>query len=75
MATIHTNKTLNPGDGLEIWNKKKHTGTGISKVYPAGQQFTVRVEDWVDEKSPVYLSKNNTLLKCLRRPMKKLKEK
>lgn len=75
MATIHTNKTLNPGDGLEIWNKKKHTGTGISKVYPAGQQFTVRVEDWVDEKSPVYLSKNNTLLKVLKKTYEKAQRK
>ena len=75
MATIHTNKTLNPGDGLEIWNKKKHTGTGISKVYPAGQQFTVRIDDWVDEKSPVYLSKNNTLLKVLRKTYEKAQRK
>ena len=71
MATIYTDKTLNPGDGLEIWNKKKHTGTGISKVYPGGQTFTVRVEDWVDEKSPVYLSKNNTLLKELKKTYEK----
>lgn len=75
MATIHTNKTLNPGDGLEIWNKKKHTGTGISKVYPAGEQFTIRIDDWVDEKSPVYLSKNNTLLKVLRKTYEKAQRK
>lgn len=75
MATIHTNKTLNPGDGLEIWNKKKHTGTGISKVYPAGQKFTVRVEDWVDENAPVYLSKNNTLLKVLKKTYEKAQRK
>lgn len=75
MATIYTDKTLNPGDGLEIWNKKKHTGTGISKVYPGGQTFTVRVEDWVDEKSPVYLSKNNTLLKELKKTYEKAQRK
>ncbi|WP_053985189.1 U32 family peptidase [Niameybacter massiliensis] len=75
LATIYTEKTLNPGDGLEIWNKKKHTGTGISKVYPGGQTFTVRVEDWVDEKSPVYLSKNNTLLKALRKTYEKAQRK
>ncbi|MEG0950889.1 MAG: DUF3656 domain-containing protein [Niameybacter sp.] len=75
LATIYTDKTLNPGDGLEIWNKKKHAGTGISKVYPAGQTFTVRVEDWVDEKSPVYLSKNNTLLKVLRKSYEKSQRK
>lgn len=75
MATIYTDKTLNPGDGLEIWNKKKHTGTGISKVYPAGQTFTVRVEDWVDDKSPVYLSKNNTLLKTLKKTYEKAQRK
>lgn len=75
LATIYTRKTLNPGDGLEIWNKKKHTGTGISKVYEAGETFTVRVEDWVDEKSPVYLSKNNTLLKALRKTYEKAERK
>nr|WP_307990123.1 DUF3656 domain-containing protein [uncultured Niameybacter sp.] len=75
LATIYTRKTLNPGDGLEIWNKKKHTGTGISKVYEAGETFTVRVEDWVDEKSPVYLSKNNTLLKTLRKTYEKAERK
>lgn len=71
LATFYTNRKLNPGDGLEIWNKKKHTGTGISKHYEKDQQFTVQVEGWVDEGSPVYLSKNHELLKQLKKTYEK----
>ncbi len=75
LATFYTNKTLNPGDGLEIWNQKKHTGTGISKVYEAGTHFTLPVEGWVDEGAPVYLSKNHELLKTMKKTYEKAQRK
>ncbi|MEG0706512.1 MAG: DUF3656 domain-containing protein [Cellulosilyticaceae bacterium] len=71
MATIFTDKALNPGDGLEIWNTHKHTGTGISKKYEAGQTFTVQLAEKADKGSPVYLSKNHTLLKELKKTYEK----
>ncbi|MGL5676893.1 MAG: DUF3656 domain-containing U32 family peptidase [Cellulosilyticaceae bacterium] len=71
LATFYTNKELHPGDGLEIWNTKKHTGAGICKVYPKGEEFTLQVEGWVDEGSPVYLSKNHELLKSLKKTYEK----
>lgn len=71
MATIFTNRALNPGDGLEIWNTHKHTGTGISKKYEAGQTFTVQVAEKAEKGSPVYLSKNHTLLKELKKTYEK----
>ena len=70
-ATFYTDRALHPGDGLEIWNKKKHTGTGICKHYEKGETFTLQVEGWVDEGSPVYLSKNHELLKRLKKTYEK----
>ncbi|MGL6173569.1 MAG: DUF3656 domain-containing U32 family peptidase [Cellulosilyticaceae bacterium] len=67
MVTIYTNKALNPGDGLEIWNTHKHTGTGISKYYEANEKFTVPVTEKAEKGSAVYLSKNHTLLKELKK--------
>lgn len=75
MATIYTDKALNPGDGLEIWNKHKHTGAGISKHYEAGKNFTVLVADGADKGSLVYLSKNHTLLKELKKTYEKMNRK
>lgn len=74
-ATISTNKELHPGDGLEIWNAKVHTGTGINKVMPAHQPFKVVVKERVDIGSPVYLSKNHELLKALRKTYEKAERK
>lgn len=71
MVTIYTNKALNPGDGLEIWNTYKHTGTGISKYYEANQKFTVPVAEKAEKGSAVYLSKNHTLLKELKKTYEK----
>ncbi|MGL4363292.1 MAG: DUF3656 domain-containing U32 family peptidase [Cellulosilyticaceae bacterium] len=71
LATFTTDYPLNPGDGLEIWNKEKHTGTGISKHYKKGETFTLSVEGWVDEGVDVYLSKNHQLLKQLRKSYEK----
>lgn len=75
IASIYTERQLNPGDGLEIWNKKTHSGVGISKTYEAGKVFDIRVEGWVDEGSMVYLSKNHTLLKTLKKTYEKAKRK
>ena len=71
MATFYTNKALHPGDGLEIWNTKKHTGTGISKQYEADTTFTIPVNEAVEVGVPVYLSKNHELLKELKRTYQK----
>ncbi|MGL4344295.1 MAG: DUF3656 domain-containing U32 family peptidase [Cellulosilyticaceae bacterium] len=71
LATISTNKELHPGDGLEIWNSKVHTGTGINKVMPADQPFKVAVKERVEVGAPVYLSKNHELLKQLRKSYEK----
>ena len=65
-ALLTTNKELHPGDGLEIWNKKEHIGTGIAKVYPANSTFEVLLKDRADPNAAVYLSKNHLLLKSLR---------
>lgn len=71
LVSIYTDYALHPGDGLEIWNKKKHTGVGISKDYAPKTCITLHIEDWVDEGSPVYLSKNHTLLKNLKKTYSK----
>ncbi|MGL4738102.1 MAG: DUF3656 domain-containing U32 family peptidase [Cellulosilyticaceae bacterium] len=75
IATIMTEKELHPGDGLEIWNAKVHTGTGIDKVMPAGEAFKVQVKERVDVGAPVYLSKNHELLKSLRKSYEKAERK
>lgn len=71
IATIYTKKQLHPGDGLEIWNTKKHTGTGITKIYEANSSFKIKLNEWADKDSPVYLSKNHELLKQLRKTYEK----
>lgn len=71
LATFYTDKALNPGDGLEIWNSKKHVGTGISKKHEGQQTFTIPVKDHMEEGSLVYLSKNHELLKKLKKTYEK----
>ncbi|OON95224.1 MAG: hypothetical protein ATN36_09020 [Epulopiscium sp. Nele67-Bin005] len=70
-ATIFTEKELHAGDGIEIWNSKKHIGTGISKQYPAHKNFIINLNEPAEKGSLVYLSKDHQLLKDLKKTYEK----
>ncbi|OOB77844.1 MAG: hypothetical protein BEN18_01295 [Epulopiscium sp. Nuni2H_MBin001] len=69
LATIYTTKQLNPGDGIEVWNSKKHIGTGISNTYKENSSFSIQIQ--AEPGSLVYLSKDHLLLKSLRKTYEK----
>lgn len=75
IATIETAKALHPGDGLEIWNKKKHTGVGIEKEIFANSVFKILLKEFAEKDARVYRSKNHRLLKELKKTYEKSERK
>ncbi|ONI42074.1 hypothetical protein AN639_10700 [Candidatus Epulonipiscium fishelsonii] len=70
-ATIFLSKDLNPGDGIEILGNKNQLGTGISKHFPANSNATIYLSEPTNVGNEVYLSKNHTLLKELKKSYQK----
>ncbi len=67
LATIKLERTLHPGDGLEIIREgKESVGTGITKLCEAGSQIKCHFDKYIEVGSHVYLTKNHQLLKEMR---------
>ncbi len=72
LATITLERDLNPGDGIEIIRKDKDSlGAGISKVYKSGSQVKLHFDHYIVPGSDVYLTKNHTLLKEMKKTFQK----
>lgn len=69
-TTIKLTQPLNCGDGIEIWNKREHTGCGISKEYNSGEIITLNVSGELNAK--VYKSFDKKLDDILKKSYKTL---
>ncbi|ONI40069.1 hypothetical protein AN640_01530 [Candidatus Epulonipiscium fishelsonii] len=74
-CTIFLLKDLHPGDGIEIIGNKNQIGTGISKYFPSNSNAIIYLNESINAGSEVYLSKNHTLLKELKKSYQKLNRK
>jgi len=61
-AEVILSKSLNPGDGIEIWTEKEpHVGTGISKAAEAGDKISIKIKGKIKKGNFVYKSYDKTL--------------
>ncbi len=61
-AEIILSKSLNPGDGIEIWTEKEpHVGMGISRAAKAGDKISVKIKGRIKKGNFVYKSYDKVL--------------
>ena len=72
MATLELERDLNAGDGIEIIRSgKESVGAGITKECKKGSQIKLHFNHYIAPGSEVFLTKNHTLLKEMKKTFQK----